>query len=69
MIYLAKLMLCIYKNNKYYEHYKITGLYWPFCPMPVVKTQLELEKMQSGEILEITADDPGFEKIYLHGAI
>ena len=40
-----------------------------FCPMPVVKTQLELEKMQSGEILEITADDPGFEKIYLHGAI
>ncbi|MEK6645726.1 MAG: sulfurtransferase TusA family protein [Candidatus Firestonebacteria bacterium] len=33
-----------------------------FCPMPVVKTQLELEKMQSGEILEITADDPGFEK-------
>ena len=36
-----------------------TGL---FCPMPVVKTRLELETMKSGEVLEITADDPGFEK-------
>ena len=33
-----------------------------FCPMPVVKTQLTLETMNSGEILEITADDPGFER-------
>lgn len=30
--------------------------------MPVVKTKLELEKMKSGEVLEISADDPGFEK-------
>jgi TusA-related sulfurtransferase len=36
-----------------------TGL---FCPMPVVKTKLEIEHMKSGEVLEITADDPGFEK-------
>jgi TusA-related sulfurtransferase len=33
-----------------------------FCPMPVIKTKLELETMKSGEILEIIADDPGFEK-------
>lgn len=33
-----------------------------FCPMPVVKTKLELEGMKSGETLEISADDPGFEK-------
>ncbi|MGB9700092.1 MAG: sulfurtransferase TusA family protein [Thermodesulfobacteriota bacterium] len=33
-----------------------------FCPMPIVKTKLELEKMKSGEVLEISADDPGFEK-------
>ena len=33
-----------------------------FCPMPIVKTKLELEKMKSGEVLEIIADDPGFEK-------
>ncbi len=30
--------------------------------MPIVKTKLELGKMKSGEVLEITADDPGFEK-------
>ncbi|HCJ67299.1 MAG TPA: hypothetical protein DHV62_08265 [Elusimicrobia bacterium] len=36
-----------------------TGL---FCPVPIVKTKLELEKMKSGEVLEILADDPGFEK-------
>lgn len=33
-----------------------------FCPMPIVKTNLELETMKSGETLEIIADDPGFEK-------
>ncbi len=33
-----------------------------FCPMPVVKTKLELETMSAGEILEVVADDPGFEK-------
>ncbi|MCS7150928.1 MAG: sulfurtransferase TusA family protein [Endomicrobia bacterium] len=33
-----------------------------FCPMPVVKTRLELENMLEGEILEVIADDPGFEK-------
>ena len=36
-----------------------TGL---FCPMPIVQTKRELDGMNSGEILEITADDPGFEK-------
>jgi tRNA 2-thiouridine synthesizing protein A len=33
-----------------------------FCPMPIVKTKLELEKMNSGDILEVIADDPGFLK-------
>ena len=33
-----------------------------FCPMPIIKTKLELEKMNSGDVLEILADDPGFEK-------
>ncbi len=36
-----------------------TGL---FCPMPIVQTKRELDGMNPGEILEITADDPGFEK-------
>lgn len=29
------------------------------CPIPVVKTKLELEKMKEGQILKILADDPG----------
>jgi tRNA 2-thiouridine synthesizing protein A len=33
-----------------------------FCPMPVVRTKIELESMNPGEILEVIADDPGFEK-------
>ena len=33
-----------------------------FCPMPVVRTKLELEAMNPGEVLEVIADDPGFEK-------
>jgi tRNA 2-thiouridine synthesizing protein A len=33
-----------------------------FCPMPIVRTKQEMEGMQPGEIMEIMADDPGFEK-------
>ena len=36
-----------------------TGL---FCPMPIVRTKQEMQAMKQGEILEIVADDPGFEK-------
>ena len=33
-----------------------------FCPMPIARTKQELDKMQPGQVLEILADDPGFEK-------
>ncbi|OGS20539.1 MAG: hypothetical protein A2252_09780 [Elusimicrobia bacterium RIFOXYA2_FULL_39_19] len=33
-----------------------------FCPMPIIKTKQEIETMKPGEVLEILADDPGFEK-------
>ena len=33
-----------------------------FCPLPVVKTMLVLEKMKSGEVLKVTADDLGAKK-------
>jgi TusA-related sulfurtransferase len=36
-----------------------TGL---FCPMPVIKAKEEITRLGSGEVLEILADDPGFEK-------
>jgi TusA-related sulfurtransferase len=28
------------------------------CPMPSVKTALELEQMKTGEVLEVLTDDP-----------
>lgn len=35
-----------------------TGL---FCPEPVFRTKVEIEKMQAGEILTVSADDPAAE--------
>ena len=35
------------------------GLY---CPMPVVKTRQEMNKLAIGEILEVLADDPAAEE-------
>ena len=29
------------------------------CPLPVVKARLEIEKLDSGEVLEVLATDPG----------
>ncbi len=35
-----------------------TGL---FCPEPVFRTKIEIEKMQVGETLTVSADDPAAE--------
>ena len=35
-----------------------TGL---FCPEPVFRTKIEMERMQVGEILNVLADDPAAE--------
>ena len=35
------------------------GLY---CPMPVLKTRQEMDKLAVGQILEVLADDPAAEK-------
>jgi tRNA 2-thiouridine synthesizing protein A len=32
------------------------GLY---CPVPIIKTKAKIETMQAGEVLEVSADDPG----------
>jgi len=32
-----------------------------FCPSPVMQTNVELSKMQDGEILTVLADDPAAE--------
>lgn len=35
-----------------------TGL---FCPEPVFRTKIEIERMQVGEIIVVSADDPAAE--------
>jgi tRNA 2-thiouridine synthesizing protein A len=34
------------------------GLY---CPMPIVKTAQEIKKMETGQVLEVIADDVGIK--------
>lgn len=36
-----------------------TGLY---CPEPIFKTRQGLDNLKSGDVLEVTADDPGSEE-------
>ena len=33
-----------------------------FCPEPVFRTKIEIERMQVGEILKVLADDPAAEE-------
>lgn len=36
-----------------------TGL---FCPEPVFRTKIEIERMQVGQVLTVSADDPAAEE-------
>lgn len=36
-----------------------TGL---FCPEPVFRTKIAIEKMQAGQIIQVSADDPAAEE-------
>ena len=31
------------------------------CPMPIMKTAMEVKKALSGDVFEVVCDDPGFE--------
>ncbi len=33
-----------------------------FCPIPILKTREELDKLREGQILELIADDPASEE-------
>lgn len=33
-----------------------------FCPLPMVKLKLELEKVKFNEVVELLADDPGVQQ-------
>jgi tRNA 2-thiouridine synthesizing protein A len=47
------------KNSKANRTLDCQGL---FCPEPVYRTRLELDKMEAGQTLEVWADDPAAEK-------
>lgn len=46
-------------NNKFKKVIDVRGLY---CPEPVFRTKIEMEKMTIGERLKIVADDPQSEE-------
>lgn len=33
-----------------------------FCPMPLLRTREEIDSLQSGQVLELIADDPAAEE-------
>jgi TusA-related sulfurtransferase len=33
-----------------------------FCPIPIVKLKLEIDKLAPHQVVEVLADDPAFEK-------
>lgn len=35
------------------------------CPMPIVRTAMQLKQMHSGELLEVLATDPGSTKDFV----
>jgi TusA-related sulfurtransferase len=35
------------------------GLY---CPMPIARTKLEIDKLEAGQVLKLEADDPAAEE-------
>lgn len=47
------------KNLKIAATVDATGL---FCPMPIVKLKLGIEKINKGEIIELLSDDPAISK-------
>jgi TusA-related sulfurtransferase len=48
----------IFLNKKVDRTLDCIGLY---CPEPVFRTRIELDKMEVGEVLEVLADDPAAE--------
>jgi TusA-related sulfurtransferase len=47
-----------HKELKVDQRLDCTGLY---CPVPIYETRKKIDGMKKGQILEMTADDPGAE--------
>jgi len=49
------------ENKSAKRAHKILDCIGLYCPMPVLKTREEMDKIAVGEILEVLADDPAAE--------
>ena len=49
------------KTNKPTKPDKILDCLGLFCPEPIYRTRMELDKLKKGQILEVIADDPAAE--------
>ena len=50
------------ENNSAKRAHQILDCIGLYCPMPVIKTKQEMDKIAVGEILEVLADDPAAEE-------
>ena len=55
---MTKHLVKLYLMSESEKKLDATGL---FCPEPVFRTKIEIERMQVGEILVVSADDPAAE--------
>ncbi len=44
------------KENKFDDALDCVGLY---CPVPIFQTRKKMDTMEEGQVLKMTADDPG----------
>ncbi len=49
-------------SNTSNEHAKTLDVRGLFCPEPVFRTKIEIEKLSSGDVLKVLADDPESEE-------
>lgn len=50
------------ENNLAKRTYRTLDCIGLYCPMPVLNTKEEMDKLAIGEILEVLADDPAAEE-------
>lgn len=49
-------------SNTKNDHDKTIDVRGLFCPEPVFRTKIEIEKLASGDVLKVLADDPESEE-------
>lgn len=55
-------MWCVNELSKDVKPNRTLDCLGLYCPEPVFRVRLELDKMQIGEVIEVLADDPAAEE-------